>query len=179
MSNVIVKPFLHKKTPVLHPLSLQYWSLPLCDLRHDLVSNSDKQTVNRLTKNVVSYLVGPTPFPRVAPLSCSHTYTDLGADPGGSATDVVRHCPPWSVLIRHHPPSSQSHYGGYATFLLRTRYDLMLSDGGLAADWRRTSVVWRSTAAILLPWSVCVPPKSARKCSKSAQRRSSVAKVRS
>ena len=112
-------------------------------------------------------------------LSCSHTYTDLGADPGGSATDVVRHCPPWSVLIRHHPPSSQSHYGGYATFLLRTRYDLMLSDGGLAADWRRTSVVWRSTAAILLPWSVCVPPKSARKCSKSAQRRSSVAKVRS
>ena len=99
---------------------------------------------------------------------------------GGGSWRISDGCgPPWSVLIRHHPPSSQSHYGGYATFLLRTRYDLMLSDGGLAADWRRTSVVWRSTAAILLPWSVCVPPKSARKCSKSAQRRSSVAKVRS
>ena len=85
-------------------------------------------------------------------LSCSHTYTDLGADPGGSATDVVRHCPPWSVLIRHHPPSSQSHYGGYATFLLRTRYDLMLSDGGLAVDWRRTSGNRSRKTTVTLRW---------------------------
>ena len=88
----------------------------------------------------------------VDPYSCSHTYTDLGADPGGSATDVVRHCPPWSVLIRHHPPSSQSHYGGYATFLLRTRYDLMLSDGGLAADWRRTSGNRSRKTTVTLRW---------------------------
>ena len=75
-----------------------------------------------------------------------------GADPGGSATDVVRHCPPWSVLIRHHPPSSQSHYGGYATFLLRTRNDLMLSDGGLAADWRRTSGNRSRKTTVTLRW---------------------------
>ena len=91
-------------------------------------------------------------YPIYPSLSCSHTYTDLGADPGGSATDVIRHCPPWSVLIRHHPPSSQSHYGGYATFLLRTRYDLMLSDGGLAADWRRTSGNRSRKTTVTLRW---------------------------
>ena len=71
-------------------------------------------------------------------LSCSHTYT-LGADPGGSATDVVRHCPPWSVLIRHHPPSSQSHYGGYARFYCGLGTNV--ADGGLAADWRTIVVL--------------------------------------
>ena len=59
---------------------------------------------------------------------------------GGGSWRISDGCgPPLSAMVRAHPPSSQSHYGGYATFLLRTRYDLMLSDGGLAADWRRTS----------------------------------------
>ena len=34
---------------------------------------TQNQTVNRLTINVVSYLVGPTPFPRVAPLPVPHS----------------------------------------------------------------------------------------------------------
>ena len=74
MSNGIVKPFLHKKlSSTVSSLSPVLVPPPICDLRHDLVSNSDNQTVNRLTINVVSYLVGPTPFPRVAPLPVPHS----------------------------------------------------------------------------------------------------------
>ena len=61
----------------------------------------------------------------------------------------------WSAIVRHgvlNNPPSQSHYGGYATFLLRTRYDLMLSDGGLAADWRRTSGNRSRKTTVTLRW---------------------------
>ena len=72
---------------------------------------------------------------------------------GGGSWRISDGCgPPLSMLIRHHPPSSQSHYGGYATFLLRTRYDLMLSDGGLAADWRRTSGNRSRKTTVTLRW---------------------------
>ena len=76
--------------------------------------------------------IRPGTISSVHPLSCSHTYTDLGADPGGSATDVVRHCPPWSVLI----PQSSIESVTLWRICHVLQYDLMLSDGGLAADWR-------------------------------------------
>ena len=70
MSNGIVKPFLHKKTPVLYPLSLQNWSLPLCDLRHDLYSNSEPDS--QPTNYKCGILPGRTDPFRIAPLPVPH-----------------------------------------------------------------------------------------------------------
>ena len=63
MTNGIVKPFLHKKTPVLYPLSL-----PRCDLRHDLYSNSEPDS--QPTNYKCGILPGRTdPFPSYCPLT--------------------------------------------------------------------------------------------------------------